>query len=119
MHFLKRLTQTFWDGLPVFAQYTLYHLRTEMRQSLASQSFINNERLFKESQESYSKKNQNVSFFLFFLFFSFLVSNANANRVILFYEQWQVCNGSVLRFFAIATVYFSHDTSVTTLFLGR
>ena len=31
-----------------------------MRQSLASQSFINNERLFKESQESYSKKNQNV-----------------------------------------------------------
>ena len=31
-----------------------------MRQSLASQSFINDERLFKESQESYSKKNQNV-----------------------------------------------------------
>ena len=38
------------------------------------------------------------------------------NRVILFYEQWQVCNGSVLRFFAVATVYFSHNTTLTTLF---
>ena len=96
-----------------------------MRQSLASQSFINNERLFKESQESYSKKNQNVLFFYFFFFFCFffflllflfLVSNANTNRLIIFYEQCQVCNGSVLRFFAVATVYFSHKTSVTTLF---
>ena len=44
-----------------------------MRQSLASPSFINNERLFKESQKSYSKKNQNVffSFFLSFFFFFF------------------------------------------------
>ena len=60
-----------------------------MRQSLASQSFINNERLFKESQESYSKKNQNVFFFFFFFFVVvvFLVSNANTNRVILFNEQ--------------------------------
>ena len=77
-----------------------------MRRSLASQSFNNNERLFKESQES-------------FFFFLFLVSNANTNRVILFYEQRQVCNGSVLRFLAVATVYFSHNTSVTKVFLGR
>ena len=26
----------FWDGLPVFAQQTIYQVRTEMRQSLAS-----------------------------------------------------------------------------------
>ena len=49
----------------------IYHLRTEMRQSLASQSFINNESLFKESQENYSKKNQNVFFFFFSLISSF------------------------------------------------
>ena len=99
-----------------------------MRQSLASQSFTNNEKLFKGSQESYSTKNQDVfliffsfSFFYLFMyfFFSFLVSNANTNRVILSDEQWQVCIGSVLRFFVVATVYFSHITSVTTLFLGR
>ena len=26
----------FWDGLPVFAQQTIYHMRTEMRKSLES-----------------------------------------------------------------------------------
>ena len=62
----------------------IYHVGTEMRQSLASQSFINNEKLFIESQESYSKKNQDV-FFSFF--FSLLVSNANTNRDILSNEQ--------------------------------
>ena len=30
-----------------------------------------------------------------------------------------VCNGSVLRFIAVATVYFGHITSLTTVFLGR
>ena len=44
-----------------------------MRQSLASQSFINNERLFKESQESYLKKNQNVFFFFFFFFIIIII----------------------------------------------
>ena len=58
--------------------------------------------LFKESQESYSKKNQNVLFFIF----SF-GSNANTNRVILFYEQWQVCCiGSILSFFRSSNSIF-------------
>ena len=26
--------KTIWDGLPVFTQETIYHVRTEMRQSL-------------------------------------------------------------------------------------
>ena len=54
---------------------------------------------------------------------SFYFSNANTNRVILFYEQCQVCNASVLGDFAVATVFQSHYVGqlpiVITLFLGR
>ena len=53
-----------------------------------------------------------------FVLFSFLVSNANMNELFYFMSNDRY-NGSVLRFFAVATVHFSHITSVTKLFQGR
>ena len=38
--FLKFFTiKTFWDGLPVFTQATIYHVRTEMRQEFSISKF--------------------------------------------------------------------------------
>ena len=40
--FLKVFTiKKFWDGLPVFMQETIYHVRTEMRQSLMEIAVVN------------------------------------------------------------------------------
>ena len=32
--------KTFWEGLPAFAQSTIYHVRTEMRQSLDKSHYL-------------------------------------------------------------------------------
>ena len=106
---IDKLPRAHWDetefSIPVF------HLNRKVIQRKSG-------KLFKDEQGRICLFSFFFFFFCFF-FFSFLVSNADTNRVILFYEKWQVCNVSVLRCFAVATVYFSHYTSVTTLFLGR
>ena len=86
----------------------MYHARSEMRQSLASQSFINNEKLFKESQESYLKKNQNVIFFFFQLFY--FMSNDKFALGLFWVCLFFVCRSN--------SIYFTHITSVTILSLG-
>ena len=65
-----------------------------MRQSLASQSFINNERLFKERQESYSKKNQNVVFFFFLSFFIIIIFEVFRRSNSIFQSQY-VCSHTI------------------------